>query len=184
MLRIVRLWMDHGVRIFRVDTPHTKPVSFWHRLLEEIRRSDPTSSSSPRPSPSRHDAHAGEDRLRSSYTYFTWRNSKHEIYEYFTELRDAAAYMRPNAFVNTPDILHAYLQYGGPAAFKVRRCSPPCSRRPGACTPVRAVRARRAPTGSEEYLDSEKYQYRPRDWAAYEPGGRREGRPSRRTSAG
>jgi starch synthase (maltosyl-transferring) len=175
--RVVRHWTGHGVRIFRVDNPHTKPVSFWHRLLADIRRTDPDVIFLAEAF-TRHDMMHTLAKIgyQQSYTYFTWKNGKDELAEYMTELRDAAAYMRPNLFVNTPDILHAYLQYGGPAAFKVRA----------------VLAAMLAPTwgvysgfelyehvavrpGSEEYLDSEKYQYRPRNWAAYEPGGPLEG---------
>ncbi len=175
--RTVRHWMAHGVRIFRVDNPHTKPVSFWHRLLADIHRTDPDVIFLAEAF-TRHDMMHTLAKIgfQQSYTYFTWKNSKDELAEYMVELRDAATYMRPNLFVNTPDILHAYLQYGGPAAFKVRA----------------TLAALLAPTwgvysgfelyehvavrpGSEEYLDSEKYQYRPRDWSAYEPGGPRAG---------
>jgi starch synthase (maltosyl-transferring) len=120
----------------------------------------------------------GKVGFHQSYTYFTWRTSKAEITEYLTELSGApAAYMRPNFWPNTPDILHEFLQYGGPAAFKLRAVlaatmSPSWGMYSGyeLCEHV-AVRH-----GSEEYLDSEKYQYRPRDWASYEPGGANEGR--------
>jgi starch synthase (maltosyl-transferring) len=178
-LRIVRLWMDRGVRIFRVDNPHTKPVDFWERLLAEIRRSDPDvlflAEAFTRPVMMHTLAKVG---FHQSYTYFTWRNTKPELEAYFRELAGpAAAYMRPNLFVNTPDILHAYLQYGGPPAFKVRAVlasmlAPTWGVYSGyelwEHTPVRP--------GSEEYLDSEKYQYRPRDWASYAEGGANEGR--------
>ncbi len=168
ILRIVRHWMAHGVRIFRVDNPHTKPVQFWEWLLAEIRRTDPDvlflAEAFTRPAMMHTLAKIG---FQQSYTYFTWRNDKAELEEYLRELSGPAAdYMRPNFFVNTQDILHAYLQYGGPPAFKVRAVlaatlSPTwgvysgyelCER-----TPLRAE--------SEEYLDSEKYQYRPRDWS-------------------
>jgi starch synthase (maltosyl-transferring) len=177
MLRIVRLWMDHGVRIFRVDNPHTKPVSFWYRLLEEIRQTDPDvvflAEAFTKPAMMHALAKIG---FGQSYTYFTWRNSKQELYEYFTELRNSAAYMRPNVFVNTPDILHAYLQYGGPAAFKVRAVlAAMLSPTWGVYSGYELYEHVALRPGSEEYLDSEKYQYRPRDWAAYEPGGPREG---------
>jgi starch synthase (maltosyl-transferring) len=177
MLRIVRLWMDHGVRIFRVDNPHTKPVSFWYRLLEEIRQTDPDvvflAEAFTKPAMMHALAKIG---FGQSYTYFTWRNSKQEIYEYFTELRESAAHMRPNVFVNTPDILHAYLQYGGPAAFKVRAVlAAMLSPTWGVYSGYELYEHVALRPGSEEYLDSEKYQYRPRDWAAYEPGGPREG---------
>jgi starch synthase (maltosyl-transferring) len=177
MLRIVRLWMSHGVRIFRVDNPHTKPVSFWHRLIEEIRRTDPDvillAEAFTRSAMMHTLAKIG---FGQSYTYFTWKNGRDELIEYMTELRDAAAYMRPNLFVNTPDILHAYLQYGGPAAFKVRAVlAAMLSPTWGVYTGYELFEHVAVRPGSEEYLDSEKYQFRPRDWAAYEPGGYREG---------
>ena len=161
--------MSHGVRIFRVDNPHTKPVHFWEQLLAEIRESDPDvlflAEAFTRPAMMRQLAAVG---FHQSYTYFTWRNTKSEVSDYFTELSQETAHvLRPNCFVNTPDILHAFLQYGGPPAFKIRA----------------VLAAMLAPTwgvyagfelfehvalrpGSEEYLDSEKYQYRPRDWEA------------------
>ncbi len=165
--RIVRLWMSHGVRIFRVDNPHTKPVRFWERLLGSVRRTDPDviflAEAFTRPAMM---AALGRVGFQQSYTYFTWRNTKQEITEYMEELAGpAAAYMRPNFWPNTPDILHEYLQHGGPAAFKIRAVlasmlSPAWGIYSGyeLCenTPLRP--------GSEEYLDSEKYQYRPRDW--------------------
>jgi starch synthase (maltosyl-transferring) len=167
-LRIVRHWMDHGVRIFRVDNPHTKPLPFWERLLAEVDRTDPDviflAEAFTRPAVMHTLAQIG---FHQSYTYFTWRNRAAEIIDYLLELSGpAAAYMRPNFFTNTPDILHEYLQHGGPPAFRVRAVlaamlSPSWGIYSGyeLCenTPVRP--------GSEEYLDSEKYQYRPRDWA-------------------
>ncbi len=173
--RVVRLWMDHGVRIFRVDNPHTKPVAFWERLLGGIAATDPDvlflAEAFTRPAMMHTLAKIG---FHQSYTYFTWRNSKDELEEYLRELSGyAAAYMRPNFFVNTPDILHEYLQHGGPPAFAVRAVlasmmSPTWGVYSGyelyENTPVRP--------GSEEYRDSEKYQYRPRDWEAAEREGR------------
>ena len=167
-LRIVRHWIGHGVKIFRVDNPHTKPLPFWERLLAEVDRTDPDviflAEAFTRPAMMHTLAQIG---FHQSYTYFTWRNSGPEIIEYLEELAGpAAAYMRPNFFTNTPDILHEYLQHGGPTAFEVRAVlaamlSPSWGIYSGyeLCehTPVRP--------GSEEYLDSEKYQYRPRDWA-------------------
>jgi starch synthase (maltosyl-transferring) len=175
--RVVRLWMAHGVRIFRVDNPHTKPVTFWHRMLDDIRQTDPDvvflAEAFTRPAMMHTLAKVG---FGQSYTYFTWKNGKDELTEYMTELRDAAAYMRPNLFVNTPDILHAYLQYGGPAAFKVRAVlAALLSPTWGVYSGYELFEHVAVRPGSEEYLDSEKYQYRPRDWAAYEPGGLREG---------
>jgi starch synthase (maltosyl-transferring) len=174
ILRTVRLWMDHGVRIFRVDNPHTKPLRFWERLLADIRETDPDvlflAEAFTRPAMMRTLAMIG---FHQSYTYFTWRNNKDELTEYLRELSGpAAAYMRPNFFANTPDILNEYLQHGGPAAFKIRAVlaamlSPTWGIYSGyeLCenTPVRP--------GSEEYLDSEKYQYRARDWDAAERDG-------------
>jgi starch synthase (maltosyl-transferring) len=177
MLRIVRLWMDHGVRIFRVDNPHTKPVSFWHRLLGEIRQTDPDviflAEAFTRPAMMHTLAKVG---FQQSYTYFTWRTTKVELTEYAEELRDSAAYMRPNFFVNTPDILHAYLQYGGPAAFRIRAVlASMLSPTWGVYAGYELYEHVALRPGSEEYFDSEKYQYRPRDWAAYAPGKPREG---------
>ena len=122
VLRVIRFWADRGVRIFRVDNPHTKPVRFWDQVLGEIYRTDPDilflAEAFTRPPMMRALAEVG---FHQSYSYFTWRNEKWEIEEYLTELADdTAAYMRPNFFVNTPDILPAYLQYGGPAAFAIR----------------------------------------------------------------
>ena len=171
VLQLVRHWISHGVTIFRVDNPHTKPLPFWERLLAEIAETDPQviflAEAFTRPAM----MHAlGKIGFHQSYTYFTWRNSAAELTEYLTELSGpAAAYMRPNFFVNTPDILGGYLQHANPAAFRVRAVlaamlSPSWGVYSGyeLCenTPLRP--------GSEEYLDSEKYQYRPRDWALAE----------------
>jgi starch synthase (maltosyl-transferring) len=169
VLRIVRGWMEHGVRIFRVDNPHTKPLRFWERLLAEIRGSDPDvlflAEAFTRPAMMRALAMIG---FHQSYTYFTWRNGAAELADYLRELAGpASAYMRPNFFANTPDILSEYLQHGGPPAFKVRAVlaamlSPSWGIYSGyeLCenTPLRP--------GSEEYMDSEKYHYKPRDWGA------------------
>lgn len=135
--RIVRYWMSHGVRIFRVDNPHTKPVAFWERLLADIAATDPDviflSEAFTRPAMMHTLAKIG---FHQSYTYFTWRNTKQELEEYLTELTgEAAAYMRPNFFVNTPDILHAYLQHGGRPAFEVRAILAATLSPRGACTP-------------------------------------------------
>ena len=169
VLRVVRLWIDQGVTVFRVDNPHTKPVEFWQWLFSEVARDHPEviflAEAFTRPAM----MHTlGKVGFQQSYTYFTWRNTPAEMREYVTELAgDAAAYMRPNFWPNTPDILHEFLQYGGPAAFKLRAVlastlSPSWGIYSGyeLCEHV-ALRA-----GSEEYLDSEKYQYRPRDWQA------------------
>ncbi|PRY02110.1 alpha-1,4-glucan--maltose-1-phosphate maltosyltransferase [Allonocardiopsis opalescens] len=174
VLRVVRFWMDHGVRIFRVDNPHTKPVAFWQRLLGEIHESDPDvlflAEAFTRPAMMHTLAKIG---FHQSYTYFTWRNSKEEIEEYLRELSgDAAAYMRPNFFANTPDILHAYLQHGGRPAFEIRAVlASMLSPTWGIYSGYELCENKAVRPGSEEYLDSEKYQYRPRDWAAAEAEG-------------
>jgi starch synthase (maltosyl-transferring) len=174
-VRVLRHWMDHGVRIFRVDNPHTKPVVFWERVIADINGTDPDiiflAEAFTRPAMMHTLAQIG---FQQSYTYFTWRNTKDELTEYLSELSgEAAAYMRPNLFVNTPDILHEFLQDGGRPAFELRAVlaatlSPTWGVYSGyeLCenTPLRP--------GSEEYLDSEKYQLRPRDWVSAEREGR------------
>ncbi len=157
-----------------MDNPHTKPVEFWEWLIGQVKATEPDvlflAEAFTRPAMMHTLAKVG---FTQSYTYFTWRNQKWELEEYARELIDAAHYMRPNFFVNTPDILPGYLQEGGPAAFRIRAVlaatmSPTWGVYAGyelyENTPVRP--------GSEEYLDSEKYQYRPRDWAAAEREGR------------
>lgn len=175
VLRIVRLWMSHGVRIFRVDNPHTKPVAFWEWLLREIRRTDPDviflSEAFTRPAMMRA---LGAIGFHQSYTYFTWRTAKWEIEEYLRELSHESDHLlRPNFFVNTPDILHAFLQYGGPAAFKIRAViAATGSPSWGVYAGYELYEHVAVRPGSEEYLDSEKYQIRIRDWDAAEREGR------------
>jgi starch synthase (maltosyl-transferring) len=164
---LVRHWMAHGIRIFRVDNPHTKPLPFWQRLLADIASTDPDviflAEAFTRPAMMHALAAIG---FHQSYTYFTWRNTAGELTEYSAELAGPAAhYMRPNFFVNTPDILCQYLQHAGPPAFAVRAVlaamlSPSWGVYSGyeLCENIPLV------PGSEEYLDSEKYAYRPRDW--------------------
>ena len=175
VLRIVRLWMSRGIRIFRVDNPHTKPVNFWQWLISEVRTTDPDviflAEAFTKPPMMRALAEVG---FQQSYTYFTWRNDRDSLIEYFTELSGpASAYMRPNVWPNTPDILPEFLQYGGPSAFAIRATlaatlSPTWGMYAGyelfERIPVRP--------GTEEYLDSEKYQITIRDWAAAEREGR------------
>jgi len=174
VLRVVRQWMDHGVRIFRVDNPHTKPVRFWERLLGDIHATDPDvlflAEAFTRPAMMATLAKVG---FHQSYTYFTWRNSGEELTGYLRELAGpAAAYMRPNFFANTPDILHAYLQYGGMPAFKIRAVlASMLSPTWGIYSGFELCENIPLRPGSEEYLDSEKYQYKPRDWAAVERDG-------------
>ncbi|POH62072.1 alpha-1,4-glucan--maltose-1-phosphate maltosyltransferase [Cryobacterium zongtaii] len=174
VLRLVRYWVGVGVNIFRVDNPHTKPLDFWEWLIGTINRESPDvvflAEAFTRPALLQGLAKVG---FQQSYTYFTWRNTKEELEEFFDDLaHDTADFLRPNLFVNTPDILSEYLQFGGPAAFKIRA----------------ALAATAAPTwglyagfelyesvarpGAEENIDNEKYELRPRDFAKAEALGR------------
>jgi starch synthase (maltosyl-transferring) len=174
-LRLVRYWMDRGIRIFRVDNPHTKPLRFWERLLADVARTDPDvlflAEAFTRPAMMHALAVIG---FHQSYTYFTWRNGTEEITDYLRELSGpAAAYMRPNFFVNTPDILGGYLQHAGPAAFRVRAVlAAMLSPSWGVYSGFELGENTPAAPGSEEYMDSEKYQYRPRDWDEAQRSGR------------
>jgi starch synthase (maltosyl-transferring) len=170
VLRVVRHWVDHDVRIFRVDNPHTKPLEFWEWLIAQVKKTDPDvlflAEAFTRPA-MMHEL--GRIGFTQSYTYFTWRVGKDELQEYVHELVDASSYMRPNFFVNTPDILHASLQYGGPPVFKVRAVlAALLSPTWGVYSGYELFEHVAVRPGSEEYLDSEKYQYRPRDWS--QPG--------------
>ncbi len=167
MLRVVRFWIYHGVRIFRVDNPHTKPLRFWQWLIAAVRRQHPDSvflsEAFTRPKVMRHLAKAG---FSQSYSYFTWRNTKTELVDYFTELTqtDVREYMRPNLFANTPDILSEYLQRGGRPAFQVRLI---LAATLGASYGIYSgfeLCEDLAVAGTEEYVDSEKYEIRVRDW--------------------
>ena len=167
--RILRLWMGKGVRIFRVDNPHTKAVEFWEVLFARIYATDPDvvflAEAFTLPAMMRT---LGTVGFQQSYTYFTWRNSKWELETYFTELSTYAAnYMRPNCFVNTPDINPFFLQSGNRSAFAIR-ASLAALLAPsyGVYAGFEIYEHKPLAPGKEEYLDSEKFQYRPRDWAA------------------
>ncbi len=168
VLKVVLHWVDLGVDIFRVDNPHTKPPNFWEWLISEVKKRNPDvlflSESFTRPARLYGLARLG---FTQSYTYFTWKTEKWELEQFGLELAEHADEARPNLFVNTPDILHESLQHGGPGMFALRA----------------ALAATLAPTwgvysgyelyehvavaeGSEEYLDSEKYELRPRDYKA------------------
>jgi starch synthase (maltosyl-transferring) len=167
VLRIVRHWTSHGVRVFRVDNPHTKPVEFWEWLIAEVKSTEPDvlflAEAFTRPAMMHELARVG---FTQSYTYFTWRTGKQELQDYALELVEAADYMRPNFFVNTPDILHASLQYGGPPIFKIRAVlAALLSPTYGVYAGYELFEHIAVKPGSEEYHDSEKYQYRPRDWS-------------------
>jgi starch synthase (maltosyl-transferring) len=161
-------WIGHGVRIFRVDNPHTKSFRFWEWVIAEIRRDYPDAiflaEAFTRPKVMRYLAKAG---FNQSYTYFTWRNSAHELRDYLDELTktELQEYMRPNFFANTPDILHEYLQTGGRPAFEVRLVlAATLAASYGIYSGFELCENLPVKKGSEEYLDSEKYQIKPRDW--------------------
>lgn len=167
VLRIVRHWIAQGVTIFRVDNPHTKPLELWEWLIATVNAEHPDvvflAEAFTRPALLNALAQVG---FQQSYTYFTWRNTKAELEEFLTALAtETADFLRPNLFVNTPDILTEYLQFGGPAAFTIRA----------------AIAATAAPSwgvysgfelfesvarpGAEEAIDNEKYEFKPRDFA-------------------
>ncbi|GAB3362343.1 alpha-1,4-glucan--maltose-1-phosphate maltosyltransferase [Modestobacter lapidis] len=173
-LRVLRVWIDAGVRVFRVDNPHTKPLNFWHWLIWEVKQTDPDvlflAEAFTRPAMMHQLARVG---YTQSYTYFTWRTGKTELEEYGRQLVDSAHYMRPNFFVNTPDILHASLQYGGPPMFKIRAVlASMMSPSWGVYSGFELFEHVALRPGSEEYLNTEKFQLRPRDWAGAEASGR------------
>ncbi|MBW8765259.1 MAG: alpha-1,4-glucan--maltose-1-phosphate maltosyltransferase [Geodermatophilales bacterium] len=174
VLRVVRHWMDAGVRIFRVDNPHTKPLNFWNWLIWEVKKTDPDvlflAEAFTRPAMMHQLAKLG---FTQSYTYFTWRTERGELEDYGRELAANSHYMRPNFFVNTPDILHESLQLGGPPMFKIRAVlASMMSPTWGVYSGFELFEHVAVRPGSEEYLDSEKYQLRPRDWAGAEASGR------------
>ena len=153
-------------------------MEFWEWLIGDVRRTDPDviflAEAFTRPAMMRM---LGRIGFHQSYTYFTWRTRQVGRGVPSRELAgETAALMRPNFFVNTPDILHAFLQYGGLPAFKIRAVlASMMSPTWGVYSGYELFEHVALRPGSEEYLDSEKYQYRPRDWASYEPGGAREG---------
>ncbi|MEV7529105.1 alpha-1,4-glucan--maltose-1-phosphate maltosyltransferase [Agrococcus sediminis] len=166
VLRIIDLWVGCGVQIFRVDNPHTKPLWFWERLIRDVNAKHPDvvflAEAFTRPAMMQA---LGKVGFQQSYTYFAWRNTKAELEEYLREVTGPqAAWFKPAFWVNTPDILTEFLQFGGAPAFKLRA----------------AIAATAVPTwgmyagyeliedvarpGAEEAIDNEKYEYRPRDW--------------------
>ncbi|WP_018784891.1 alpha-1,4-glucan--maltose-1-phosphate maltosyltransferase [Micromonospora sp. CNB394] len=167
VLRVVLHWVGEGVRIFRVDNPHTKPFDFWHWLIAEVKQVDPDvlflAEAFTRPAI----MHGlGKIGFTQSYTYFTWRTTAAEMREYCEELVASVDWMRPNFWPNTPDILHSSLQHGGPPMFKIRAVlaallSPSWGMYAGFELFEHVARP-----GAEEYLDNEKYELRPRDWDA------------------
>ncbi|MGA9309734.1 MAG: alpha-1,4-glucan--maltose-1-phosphate maltosyltransferase [Pseudonocardiaceae bacterium] len=167
MLRVLLFWVERGVRIFRVDNPHTKPPDFWQWLIWQVKDRHPDvlflAEAFTRPARLYGLARLG---FTQSYTYFTWRTDKQELTEYATELASRADEMRPNFFVNTPDILHESLQQGGPGMFAIRAAlAATLSPSWGVYSGFELFENTAVAPGSEEYLDSEKYQLRPRDFA-------------------
>ncbi|HUZ28170.1 MAG TPA: alpha-amylase family glycosyl hydrolase, partial [Solirubrobacteraceae bacterium] len=166
MLDVVLYWVDCGVKVFRVDNPHTKPFAFWAWLIEQVHRRDRDvvflAEAFTRRAVMRHLAKLG---FSQSYTYFTWKNSRPELTEYVSELAYSGEqeYFRPNFFVNTPDILHAYLQHGGRPAFEARLVlAATLSPSYGIYSGFENVENVAVREGSEEYLHSEKYELKTR----------------------
>ncbi len=166
VLRVVRHWMDHGVKIFRVDNPHTKPPNFWAWLIGQVKAIDPdvlflAEAFTP---PARQNGLA-KLGFTQSYSYFTWRTAKWEIIEFGEQIAQDADFRRPNLFVNTPDILHAVLQHNGPGMFAIRAVlAATMSPLWGVYSGYELFEHRAVFEGSEEYLNSEKYELRPRDF--------------------
>jgi starch synthase (maltosyl-transferring) len=168
VLRVVRFWISHGVKVFRVDNPHTKPPNFWAWLIGKVKTDDPDvlflSEAFTRPARLYGLAKLG---FTQSYTYFTWRTAKWELTEFGEQIVEHADYARPNLFVNTPDILHESLQHGGPGMFAIRAAlASTMSSSWGVYSGYELFEHRPVREGSEEYLDSEKYELRPRDFEA------------------
>lgn len=167
---VVAFWVEHGVKTFRVDNPHTKPFAFWEWMIADIQREHPDviffSEAFTRPKRMKELARIG---FTMSYTYFTWKNGPWDLREYLEELTqtDAVEYFRGNFFANTPDILNAYLVNGGRPAFRIRLLLA-ATLLPlyGIYSGFELCENVPAAPGSEEYLDSEKYQLRPRNFDA------------------
>jgi starch synthase (maltosyl-transferring) len=164
LLDVVVGWVERGITVFRVDNPHTKPASFWEWLIAEVRAKHPDviflAEAFTRPSMMTTLAKLG---FAQSYTYFTWKNTKPEIAEYMAQLLDWSTFYRPNAFVNTPDILHEYLQVGGPPAFEARLVlAATLIPTYGIYSGFENFENVPVSAGSEEYLDSEKFEVKKR----------------------
>ncbi|MGD9985228.1 alpha-1,4-glucan--maltose-1-phosphate maltosyltransferase [Pseudonocardia sp.] len=168
VLRVVLLWVEHGVKIFRVDNPHTKPPNFWHWLIWQVKARHPEvlflAEAFTRPARLFGLARLG---FTQSYTYFTWRTTKEDLTEFALMHAERADEARPNLFVNTPDILHESLQTGGPAMFAIR-ATLAATMAPtwGMYAGFELYEGEPVKPGSEEYKDSEKYELRPRDFQA------------------
>jgi starch synthase (maltosyl-transferring) len=161
---VMLFWVERGVRVFRVDNPHTKPVPFWEWLIAEVRAREPElvllSEAFTRPAMM---TTLGKAGFQQSYTYFTWKNTKAELVELMGELLDWSLFLRPNFFANTPDILHEYLQRGGRPAFEARLVlAATLSPSYGIYSGFESCENVPAAAGSEEYVDSEKYEAKQR----------------------
>ncbi|RIY00133.1 alpha-1,4-glucan--maltose-1-phosphate maltosyltransferase [Aureimonas flava] len=168
LLDVVLFWLDKGVRIFRVDNPHTKPFPFWEWLIAEVRQVDPgavfLAEAFTRPKLMKRLAKVGYNQ---SYSYFTWRNQKWELREYLTELtrEECAEFMRPNFFVNTPDINPLFLHTSGRPGFRIRLAlAATLAGNYGVYSGFELCEYEPLVTGKEEYKDSEKYEIRAFDW--------------------
>jgi starch synthase (maltosyl-transferring) len=173
-LRILNKWIKLGVKIFRVDNPHTKPVNFWEWLIAEVNSKNPEvvflAEAFTRPAI----MHTlGKIGFQQSYTYFTWRNTKPEIETYLTELAyQSDSFFRPNLWVTTPDILPQYLQYGGPPAHKIRAAIAATAAPSWGMYSGYELFESVARAGVDEHINSEKYEYKPRDFEAAEKLGK------------
>ena len=170
VLRIVNHWIGLGVSIFRVDNPHTKPLDFWEWLIHEVTTAHPgivfLAEAFTRPAMMQALAGAG---FQQSYSYFTWRNTKTELEEFFRQISDDwSAFYRPNLFVNTPDILTAYLQFGGQPAYRIRAALAATASPTWGVYSGYELFEDVARPGSEENIDNEKFEYKPRDFAKAE----------------
>jgi starch synthase (maltosyl-transferring) len=167
-LRVVLHWVEHGVRIFRVDNPHTKPPNFWHWLIWQVKARHPDvlflAEAFTRPARLFGLARLG---FTQSYSYFTWRTTKEELQDFALMHAERADEARPNLFVNTPDILHESLQHGGRGMFAIR-ATLAATMAPtwGVYSGFELYEGEAVRPGSEEYLNSEKYELRPRDFEA------------------
>jgi starch synthase (maltosyl-transferring) len=171
--RVVMHWVSQGVKIFRVDNPHTKTLNFWQWLIAKVKDTEPDvlflAEAFTRPAMMNG---LGKVGFSQSYTYFTWRTTAWEMREYMLQLQESIDWMRPNFWPNTPDILHESLQHGGPPMFKIRTVlasmlSPSWGMYSGLELFEHVARP-----GAEEYIDNEKFELKPRDWAGAERAGR------------
>jgi starch synthase (maltosyl-transferring) len=173
VLRVVLHWVELGVKIFRVDNPHTKPLNFWEWLIWKVKKVDPDvlflAEAFTRPAMMNG---LGKIGFTQSYTYFTWRTTAWEMRQYCEQLVASVDHMRPNFWPNTPDILHETLQHGGPPMFKIRAVLASLLCPSWGLYAGYELYEHLPRPGAEEYLDNEKYQLRPRDWAGALADGR------------